>query len=237
MKQDTLLRLIEARATKRPVALVTDLGTGQQSLVFETIVQGDFGLSDDALRTVRDRLAQDRSGPVALGDDIEGFVAVFAPPPRLLLVGAVHIAQALVPMAAQAGFDAVVIDPRRGFASEARFPGLTVVPEWPDDALKAIGLDHRCALVTLTHDPKLDDPALAEALNAPVFFIGALGSRKTHAARLERLTAMGLADTQLARIHGPVGLPIGADSPGEIAVSILAQVVAHRRGKAPESNA
>ena len=147
----------------------------------------------------------------------------------MLLVGAVHIAQALGPMAALAGYGVSVIDPRRSFATDARFPGMALFHDWPDEAMAALGLDSRTAVVTLTHDPKLDDPALAAALRSPAFYIGALGSKRTQAARLSRMAEAGFTPADLARIHGPVGLSIGALSPAEIAVSILAQVTAVRR--------
>ena len=154
------------------------------------------------------------------------------PAPRLILVGAVHISQALAPIAALAGYGVTVVDPRRSFATDARFPAVALTTEWPDEALTRLAPDARTAVVTLTHDPKLDDPALTVALNSPAFYIGSLGSRKTHAARLKRLAAAGFDDAALARIHGPVGLPIGALSPAEIAISVLAQITAVRRAGA-----
>ena len=142
----------------------------------------------------------------------------------MIIVGAVHIAQPLARMAALAGYDVTIVDPRRAFASEDRFPGVTLLSEWPDDVLRDLGPDHRTAVVTLTHDPKIDDPALIMALRAPVFYIGALGSTRTHAGRLKRLRAEGFSEAELERIEGPVGLNISARSPAEIAVAILAQV-------------
>jgi xanthine dehydrogenase accessory factor len=166
------------------------------------------------------------------GNDLKNFFQL-APPRKLALVGAVHIAQALVPMAVAAGYDVTVIDPRSAFAAESRFPGVTMTHEWPGAALAAFAPDRRSAVITLTHDPKLDDPALAAALRSDAFYIGALGSRKTHAARLSRLREQGFGDPELARIHGPVGLSIGAVSPAEIAVSILAELTQALRGAAP----
>ena len=142
----------------------------------------------------------------------------------MIVVGAVHIAQPLSAMAALAGYDVTLVDPRESFAAAERFPGVALNPEWPDTALDSLGLDHRCAVVTLTHDPKLDDPALQVALKSDAFFIGCLGSKKTHASRLRRLKKAGFTEADLARVHGPVGLPIGSRSPAEIAISILAQV-------------
>src|SRR3546814_1961726 len=158
------------------------------------------------------------------------FVHVYNPPLRLLIVGAVHISQALVPIASLAGYEVVVIDPRKAWASAERFPGVRLVDDWPDAAMTALAPDHRSAVVLLTHDPKLDDPALRVALRSPAFYVGARGSRKTHARRLSRLSADGLNADELARIHAPIGLAIGARSPAEIAIAILAQItqVQHR---------
>lgn len=168
-----------------------------------------------------ERFRMDRSG---FEEDGETFVAIHNPPLRLIVVGAVHIAQALVPMARIAGYDPLLIDPRESFASEARFPGETILHDWPDEAVQAYGLDSRTALVLLTHDPKLDDPALAEALRSDVFYIGALGSTRTHAKRVERLAQAGFSKHEIARIHGPIGLDIGAAGPSEIALAILAEI-------------
>ena len=205
MPEDLLAELVAARAARQPVAYVT--GPSGRRLV----------------RTgVEDRFRLDRSGFAEEGGD---FIAIHNPPLRLVIVGAVHIAQALVPMAQIAGYDPIVIDPRESFASEARFPGVTLMHDWPDEAATRLGLDSRTALVLLSHDPKLDDPALEQALASDVFYIGALGSPRTHAARLERLRVKGHAAEQLARIHGPVGLGIGAANPSEIAAAILAQMI------------
>ncbi|MCB8875978.1 XdhC family protein [Acidisoma silvae] len=159
------------------------------------------------------------------------FVEAFNPAPRLIIIGAVRIAQSLAPMARLAGFETVIIDPREHFCTPERFPDTRLVLDWPDSGLATLGLDVRCAVVTMTHDPKFDDPALIEALAAPVFYVGALGSRRSHAARLERLRESGVAEAALARIHGPVGLDIGGIGPSEIAVSIVAGVIAARRGR------
>jgi xanthine dehydrogenase accessory factor len=174
-------------------------------------------------------LRSDESGILEAGGG-KLFAQVHNPPPRLLLVGAVHISQAMAPMAAMAGYGVSVIDPRRAFATDERFPGIDMRGDWPDEAMAALKPDRRTAVVTLTHDPKLDDPALQAALRSPAFYIGALGSKKTHAARLQRLAAAGFTPADLARIHGPVGLAIGALSPAEIAISVLAQITAARRG-------
>ncbi|MFQ5955710.1 MAG: XdhC family protein [Kiloniellales bacterium] len=230
MKRATLDAILAARDAKRPAALVTDLKSGLQSIVYPNEITGELGLNEDAVAAARGALGDDRSGRIE--DAGAGlFVQVFNPPARLILVGAVHIAQPLAPMAALAGYAVAVVDPRGAFATDRRFPGVRLIDEWPDQALAALAPDRRTAVVTLTHDPKLDDPALEAALRSEAFYIGALGSRRTHAARLERLRAAGFDDADLRRIHGPVGLSIGATSPAEIALSILAQItqVAHQR--------
>ncbi|NUB24622.1 XdhC family protein [Azospirillum brasilense] len=233
MKRDITERLLAARKAGRPVALVTDLGTGLQTLVYEDAVHGGFGLEDDLLEEVRERLRQDRSGLVSdLEDEEDGvqlFVQTHNPPLRLLVVGAVHIAQALAPLAALTGYAVTVIDPRGSFGTESRFPGVSLHDSWPDEALSALTIDNRTAVVTLTHDPKLDDPALLVALRSPAFYVGSLGSKRTHAKRLERLKEQGVTDAELARIHAPVGLDIGAVTPAEIALSVMAQITAVRR--------
>ncbi|CAO3445565.1 Xanthine and CO dehydrogenases maturation factor, XdhC/CoxF family [Azospirillum argentinense] len=233
MKRDITERLLAARKAGRPVALVTDLGTGLQTLVYEDAIHGGFGLEDDLLEEVRERLRQDRSGLISdLEDEEDGvqlFVQTHNPPLRLLVVGAVHIAQALAPLAALTGYAVTVIDPRGSFATESRFPGVFLHDSWPDEALSALTIDNRTAVVTLTHDPKLDDPALLVALRSPAFYVGSLGSKRTHAKRLERLKEQGMTDAELARIHAPVGLDIGAVTPAEIALSVMAQITAVRR--------
>jgi len=201
-----LAKLVAARSARHPMAYVVDLDTGARHL-------------DRAGHA--DRFRMDRSG---FEDDSRTFVAIHNPPLKLLVVGAVHIAQALVPMARIAGYDPVIIDPREAFASDSRFPGETLVHDWPDEAIAAEGLDARTALVLLTHDPKLDDPGLGAALKSECFYIGALGSSRTHAKRVARLQDRGFSDDQIARIRGPVGLDIGASGPAEIAVSVLAEM-------------
>ena len=233
MKRAILDRLLKDRAAKHAVVLVTELQSGAQALVYPQEVFGDLALDSDALGRVRQVLEADESGTVELGGK-HLFLQVQNPPLRLIIIGAVHIAQTLAPMAALAGYSVTIIDPRRAFATDARFPDVKLIGEWPDEAMATMKLDRRTAVVTLTHDPKLDDPALQTALKADVFYIGALGSRKTHAARLGRLKAAGSSDAECTRIHGPVGLDIGALSPAEIAVSILAQITAVLRGAAAD---
>ncbi len=215
--------LLRARAEQQPVVLATRLASGMQM-----ILPGEAastGLNAAAIRA----LAADTSTTVTVDDD-RWFLHVHNLPLRLFLIGAVHIAQSVVRLAAPLGLRVIVVDPRPALATAERFPGITLMPDWPDEALDQAALDVRSAVVALTHDPKLDDPALDRALQSRAFYIGALGSRRSHAARLERLAALGHAPETLARIKGPVGLPIAAVTAPEIALSILAEVVAIRRG-------
>lgn len=185
---------------------------------------------DDLAETAAAALSRD--APVLVTKDrIEILIETFNPAPRLVIIGAVRIAQSLAPMARLAGFEVIVVDARSSFCTPERFPEARLILDWPDRAFAELGLDARTAVVTLTHDPKFDEPALAEALAAPVFYVGALGSRRTHAARLQRLAETGIGDAALARIDAPIGLDIGAVGPNEIAVSILAALIAARRGK------
>ena len=225
MTPDILAALTAARAEKRPVVLATRLPTGEQMLLPDAAAPTDLA---EAARRAMDR---DQSGTAKLADG-DWFLHAYNPPYRLIVVGAVHIAQALVPMAAQIGLSVVVVDPRRSFATDERFPNVSVMTDWPDEALDALLPDARTAVVTLTHDPKLDDPALDRALRSDAFYIGSLGSRKTHAARLSRLRELGHSDAAMARIRGPVGLNIEAVTAPEIALSIIAEFVAVRRNAA-----
>jgi xanthine dehydrogenase accessory factor len=223
MKRPLLDRLMKDRAAKRPVALATRLADGAQAIVYPDGAAGDLAEDKDVLAAARAALSADESGV----HDVAGgqvFVHVYNPALRLIVVGAVHIAQPLARMAAIAGYDVSIVDPRASFATTDRFPGVTLVDEWPDEAMQALAPDRRTAVVTLTHDPKLDDPALDVALKTDAFYIGALGSRRTHAKRVDRLKELGHGDGAIARIRGPVGLNIGAVSPAEIAVSILGEI-------------
>lgn len=230
MRSVILTKLLEIRAAKQAVALITHMPTGEQLLVDNTSMiirdeptgtpwpaDGDLiAASEQALRADKSTRYPDPTG--------DYFIAAYNPPKRLIIIGAVHIAQKLAPMAVLSDFDVTIIDPRGAFATPDRFPDTTLATEWPDIALTGLAPDTRTAIVTLTHDPKLDDPALAVALKSAAFYIGSLGSRRTHAARLERLGEQGFSEDDLARIHGPVGLALGAKSPAEIALSILAQM-------------
>ena len=220
MKRDILDGILDARRDNKAAVLLRWLDEGRQQLV----VQGDDGGLSEAVRSaVQEAFRRDRGLTI---DTDEGavFVQPFNPPLRLIVVGAVHIAQALAPMASLCGYEVIVVDPRRSFANDRRFPDVTVSLEWPDDALNELKPDARTAVVTLTHDPKLDDPALDVALRSDAFYIASLGSRRTHAARLERLKALGHDEAALDRIHGPAGLDLGAVSPAEIAASVVAEM-------------
>lgn len=221
MKTDLLDQLLADRAAKRQVVLATNLATGAGQLLYP-----DEGQGGDAelLKAARRVMLADKSGIVETGDRRKIFLHVYNPPLRMLIVGAVHIAQPLSQMALLAGYDVAIVDPRREFASADRFPGITLIDAWPDDGVATFAPDRRTAIVTLTHDPKLDDPALVKVLRSDAFYIGCLGSNRTHGKRLERLAAEGFGEADVARIHGPVGLDIGAKSPAEIAVSIMGQI-------------
>lgn len=226
MNLDQLKELQAARAEKRQVVLVTNLTNGSNKILYPFENKENNFINNEAklaLNTDKPREIETEDGPV--------FLNIFNPPLRLFIIGAVHIAQKLAPMATAAGYDVTVIDPRRSFGSESRFPNLALDDRWPDDALNALELDRRSAVVTLTHDAKLDDPALKVALKSDVFYIGALGSKRTKAKRHDRLEQADFTPEQISRIHGPIGLDIGAQSPAEIAISIMAELTAILRGK------
>lgn len=227
MKRAIRDMLAEARAAGRPVALVTRLSDGHQALADAEGVAGELALAPETAEAVRAMLADGASGTLDAADG-RLFVRVYATPWRLFIVGAVHIAQCMAEMARPLDFALTVIDPRGAFATAERFPDLRLLPEWPDDVLRREGLDSRSAVVTLTHDPKVDDPALETALASPAFYIGALGSSRTHAKRCARLSERGFGPEQLARIHAPVGLDLGGRQPGEIALAVLAELVQAR---------
>ncbi len=225
MRLDVLKAMNAARRERRAGAIVTRLSDGDQRFVAAEAVGADSLAAE-----LEAALRMGKSGAV-VGQDEEYFLTVQAPAPRLVLVGAVHISQALAPIARIAGLDVSIVDPRTAFATPDRFPDTTVIAKWPDEALLEAPLDRYTAICLLTHDPKIDDPALTIALKAECFYIGALGSRKTHAKRLERMRAKGFDEAALARIHAPIGLDIGAVSPAEIAVSIIGEIVASLRKK------
>jgi xanthine dehydrogenase accessory factor len=215
--------LAAAREQKRPVVVATKLPGGEQRLL------PDPAASDTLNEIARGVLISDVSGTHKI-DGVDWFLHAYNPPLRLVIVGAVHIAQALVQFSSACGYATMVVDPRRSFASDERFPNVAISSAWPDEAMDEFKPDSRTAVVTLTHDPKLDDPALDRALKSGAFYIGALGSRRTHAARLKRLRELGHTDAEMARIRGPVGLNIEAVTAPEIAASIIAEIIAVRRG-------
>lgn len=229
MKPATLKALNKARRERRPIVVATDTGSGDQR-----VIETGALATDSLAATIAERL---RTGKSGMMDDGNTFLMVHVPPPRLVVIGAVHISQALAPMAKTAGFDVVIIDPRTAFATPERFADVTLYADWPQDVLSNHPLDAYTALAALTHDPKIDDYPLQAALAAQCFYIGALGSRKTHATRLERLRQAGVDGDLLGRIHAPIGLDIGAQSPAEIAVAILAEVIAALRRKSAEERA
>ncbi|RXT57057.1 XdhC/CoxF family protein [Bosea sp. Tri-44] len=221
----SLLSVLNAeRAARRATVLVTELGSGEQRLVKEADLTGD-----PLAEALDKQLRSGKSGNVEV-DGKAYFLTVQAPPLRLVVTGAVHISQALAPMAKLLDLDIAVIDPRTAFATAERFPEVTLLAEWPEEALQRLPFDGYTAFVALTHDPKIDDPALIAALRSNCFYIGALGSRKTHGKRLERLAAAGFEEVDMKRIHAPIGLDIGAVSPAEIALAILAEIVQALRG-------
>lgn len=226
MKLDILHTLNAERAARRAVVVVTKVETGEQRIVKAADVA-----RDPLAEAIDKRLRMGKSG---MEETAEGrvFLTVYAPSARLVITGAVHISQALAPMAAMVGYDVTIVDPRTAFASQERFPDVKVIAEWPDTALPPLNIDRYTAFVALTHDPKIDDPALTQALQRDCFYIGALGSKKTHARRVERLKQAGISDAAIGRIHAPIGLAIGAVSPAEIAVSILAEITQALRVKA-----
>lgn len=215
-----LREVLEAREGGEAVVVAIDLDSGARTVVRPLAEASGDPLPEAARTAVREDRSKtwEREGTTYL-------LQVFNPPVRVLIVGAVHIAQPLAAMVREAGFDAAVIDPRAAFATEARFPETELIRQWPEEALGETGIDHRTAVVTVTHDPKLDDPALRVALRSPAFYVGALGSRRTHAKRVTRLREAGFSDEEVERIHAPVGLDIGARTPGEIAASVLAEIV------------
>jgi xanthine dehydrogenase accessory factor len=228
MKLDILATLNAEREARRAVILVTEVASGKSRLV----KAADIG-KDPLRAALADRL---RSGKSGIEQTAEGqvFFTVYVPAPQLVITGAVHISQALAPIGKMLGYDVTIVDPRTAFASPERFPDVKVVAEWPDTALPPLNVDHYTAFVALTHDPKIDDPALEHALKRDCFYIGALGSRKTHARRVERLKQQGFSDADIARIAAPIGLDIGAVSPAEIAVAIMAQITEKLREEADE---
>ena len=223
MRLDILKSLNAERAARRAAIVITDVASGEQRFVRKADVAADplRDTLEAALRAGKSGMAETPQGRV--------FLTVHVPPPRIVAIGAVHISQALAPMAKLLGYDVVIVDPRTAFATPERFPDVKLIAEWPDQALPPLEVDGYTAFVALTHDPKIDDPALTHALARDCFYVGALGSRKTHGRRVERLKAQGIGDDAIARIHAPIGLKIGAVSPPEIALSIMGEITARLR--------
>ena len=223
MRLDILKALNTERAARRAAVVVTHQDSGEQRLVTQDKI------ASDPLAALLD--AHVRSGKSGMEETPDGkvFLTVHVPPTKMIVIGAVHISQALAPIAAMLGYDVTIVDPRTAFASPERFPGVNLIADWPEQALPPLGVDRYTAFVALTHDPKIDDPALLHALERDCFYIGALGSRKTHGRRVERLKAAGAGDNSLARIHAPIGLNIGAISPPEIAVAIMGEITSRLR--------
>jgi xanthine dehydrogenase accessory factor len=229
MKLDILKTLNAERAARRAAVVITDVASGEQRVVKAADAERDplKELIEKHIRSGKSGMEETQSGQV--------FVTAYVPPTQLVITGAVHISQALAPIARILGYDVTIVDPRTAFASVERFPDVKVIAEWPDVALPPLGIDHYTAFVALTHDPKIDDPALTHALARNCFYIGALGSKKTHARRLDRLKAQGVSEGDLARIHAPIGLDIGAVSPPEIAVAIMGEITERLRRSAEKT--
>jgi xanthine dehydrogenase accessory factor len=228
MKSDILERLVAAGKRDKPAVLLRGLGTGYQVLIDDTGVRGDVcEVAAQLIERGQEALGRDGAVTIEYADE-HYLLQTFSSAPRLIIIGAVHIAQALIPMARIAGYKVILIDPRTAFASPARFPDTEICHEWPREALQKLAPDSRSAVITLSHDAKIDDPALQAALESDAFYIGALGSKRNHARRLERLTENGFSTETLARIAGPIGLRLGGRSPAEIAISILAQITQAR---------
>jgi xanthine dehydrogenase accessory factor len=231
VKLDLIKTLNAERAARRAVVVITDVAGGEQRLVKAA------DIARDPLKTVIEKRVRMAKSGMEETPQGKVFLTVHVPSPQLVITGAVHISQTLAPLGHLLGYDVTIVDPRTAFATVERFPDVKVIAEWPDVALPPLNVDHYTAFVALTHDPKIDDPALLHALQRDCFYIGALGSRKTHAKRVTRLKDKGMTDADIARIHAPIGLDIGAVSPAEIAVSIMAEITARLRQKADETAA
>jgi len=223
MQSSLFEKAVALRAENKPVVRIVEMPSGADWLLTPNGIEGPTALPSEVANAARDAQSHDRSHDLKHGDQ-RYFLHVYNPPRRLVIVGAVHITQPLILIGAAAGYAITVIDPRGAFATAERFPGVDLNEDWPDEAMEALKPDNRTAVVTLTHDPKLDDPALEVALRSDAFYIGCLGSRKTHASRVERLTAAGLTTDEIGKIHAPIGLHLGGRAPAEIAIAIMAQI-------------
>ena len=228
MKKETLDIILTSRSKKQTLAVITRVADGMQWAVLENDSENHEVFTPLDIDTIKASMRDNKSSLIS---DEKFFVHIYTPPLRLIIIGAVHIAQFLAPMAKVAGFDVTVVDPRSSFATPSRFPEINLSDEWPDDGILKLKPDTRTAVVTLTHDPKLDDPALVETLKTPAFYIASLGGTRTHGKRLERLKSEGFDEKELLRINGPAGLDIGSVAPSEIAISILAELTAALHGR------
>jgi xanthine dehydrogenase accessory factor len=226
MKSETLGKLAEYAKAREAHARVVRISDGSETVIFDEQETGNLDAPSTIIEAAKEAIRQDNSALITDGEE-RYFIHVHNPPRRMAVIGAVHITQPLTQMASLAGFDVTVIDPRGAFATAERFPGVTMMDDWPDEAMLKIAPDSRTAVVTLSHDPKIDDPALAAALHSKAFYIGALGGRKSHGKRLDRLRELGFDDQTLKRINGPVGLDLGGRAPAEIACAILAEAIQH----------
>ena len=232
MKKEILDTILTSRSKKQTLAVITRVADGMQWAMLENDSKNHEVFTPLELDTIKNSMRDNKSGLIS---DEKFFTHIYTPPLRLIIIGAVHIAQFLAPMAKVAGFDVTVVDPRSSFATPSRFPEINLSDEWPDDGISKLKPDTRTAVVTLTHDPKLDDPALIETLKTPAFYIASLGGTRTHGKRLERLKGEGFDEKELLRINGPAGLDIGSVSPSEIAISILAELTAALHGRLVKS--
>jgi len=228
MKKEILDIILTSRSKKQTLAVITRVADGMQWAVLENDSENHEVFTPLDIDTIKASMRDNKSSLIS---DEKFFVHIYTPPLRLIIIGAVHIAQFLAPMAKVAGFDVTVVDPRSSFATPSRFPEINLSDEWPDDGILKLKPDTRTAVVTLTHDPKLDDPALVETLKTPAFYIASLGGSRTHGKRLERLKSEGFDEKELLRINGPAGLDIGSVAPSEIAISILAELTAALHGR------
>ena len=224
MKDETLNLILSEKNNRNTIIVATEINSGEQIIINE---ENDTDINNKILTAAKNNIIQGKSEVLEIGSN-KWFINITLPPLRLVTVGAVHIAQPLAEIATISGYEVIIIDPRAAFANNQRFPDIKIINEWPEVALNELGIDNRTAVVTLTHDPKLDDSALNAALKSKAFYIGSLGSKKTHKARVQRLKIANFSDDEIKRIHGPIGLAIGAKSPQEIAISIISEIITIR---------
>ena len=224
MKDETLSLILSEKNNRNTIIVATEINSGEQIIINE---KNDTDINNKILIAAKNNIIQGKSEILEIESN-KWFVNITLPPLRLITVGAVHIAQPLAEIATISGYEVIIIDPRAAFANNQRFPDIKIINEWPEVALNELAIDNRTAIVTLTHDPKLDDSALNAALKSKAFYIGSLGSKKTHKARVQRLKIANFSEDEIKRIHGPIGLAIGAKSPQEIAISIISEIITIR---------